>query len=132
MRWHYFVQAKGTPLERKQITYRDLPGGLVYYPTFEKRTIQPLVDCFGDIPRRIIKAGEIVGASDAGMGDASLQVNALPRVPIYIILWASDTELPPGGNLLFDASITDYLDPEDVTVVCETITWRLVNYARTI
>jgi hypothetical protein len=127
---HYFVQAKGTPPTQKQITYRDLPGGLVYFPTFEKRTVQPLVETFGDIPRNVLKAGLPLGASNAFMGDASLLIPAFPRVSIYLLLWASDTELPPGGNILFDSNITDYLDPEDVTVVCETITWRLVNYAR--
>jgi hypothetical protein len=127
---HYFVQSQGTPPSKNQITYRDLPGGLVYYPTFVKRTIEPLIDCFGSIPSRIIKAGEILGASSAYMGDASLLINAFPRVPIYIIMWQSDTELPPGGNLLFDANITDDLESEDVTIVCETITWRLINYAR--
>ena len=129
---HYFVQAKGTPPTQKQITYRDLPGGLVYFPTFEKRTIQPLVETFGDIPRNIIKAGETIGGSNVFMGDASLLIKAFPKVPVYLIMWASDTELPPGGNLLFDSNITDYLDPEDVTIVCETITWRLVNYARSV
>jgi hypothetical protein len=127
---HYLVQSKGTPSAKNLITYRDLPGGLVYYPTFTKRTIEPMVDCFGSIPSRLIKAGEVLGASSAYMGDASLLINAFPRVPIYIIMWQSDTELPPGGNLLFDANITDYLESEDVTIVCETITWRLINYAR--
>lgn len=127
---HYFVQAKGTLPTQKQITYRDLPGGLVYFPTFEKRTVQPLVETFGDIPRNVIKAGESLGASNAYMGDASLLINAFPRVPIFLLLWASDTELPPGGNILFNSNIVDYLDSEDVTVVCETITWRLINYSR--
>jgi hypothetical protein len=33
-------------------------------------------------------------------------------------------------NLLFDANIMDYLETEDVTVVCEIITWRLVGYSK--
>jgi hypothetical protein len=125
--FHYFVQAKGTPLTQKQITYRDLPGGLVYFPTFTKRTVQQLVETFGDIPRNIIKAGQSLGATNAFMGDASLQIDAFPKVPIFILIWASDTELPPGGNILFNSNIVDYLDPEDVTVVCETITHRLIE-----
>jgi hypothetical protein len=129
---HYFVQAKGTPLTQKQITYRDLPGGLVYFPTFTKRTVQPLVETFGDIPRNVIKAGEPLGASNAYMGDASLMIDAFPRVPVYLLLWASDTELPPGGNILFNSSIVDYLNSEDVTVVCETIVWRLINYSHSV
>jgi hypothetical protein len=127
---HYFVHSKGTPSAKNLITYRDLPGGLVYYPTFMKRTIQPLIEHFGDLPPNLITAGELLGASSNEMGDASLLINAFPRVPIIIIMWKSDSELPPGLNLLFDANITDYLESEDVTIVCETITWRLINYAR--
>jgi len=28
---------------------------------------------------------------------------------------------------LFDANISDYLSTEDVTVLCETIAWKLVK-----
>lgn len=128
--FHYFIQAKGTPLVGKQITYRDLPGGLVYYPTFVKRTIKPLADTFGEKPDLLTKAGEQFAARPAATGDSSLVIDAFPRVPITLILWKSDGELPADINLLFDASITDYLESEDVTVVCETITWRLINHTR--
>ncbi len=127
---HYFTQSKGTALTGKQITYRDLPGGLVYYPTFTKRTIQPLTDFFGEKPPLLIKAGELFAAASAQTGDASLLINVFPRVPVTVILWQGEGELPPGLNLLYDANITDYLESEDVTIVCETITWRLINYAR--
>ena len=126
----YFSQAKGTPLTGKPITYRELPGGLVYYPTFIKRTIKPLADFFGVSPVILLKAGKLIGAKQGETGDASLIIDAFTRVPITIILWQGDNELPAEVNILFDANITDYLTSEDVTIVCETITWRLINYAK--
>lgn len=127
---HYFTQADGTLSKGKQITYRDLPGGLVYYPTFIKRTIKPLADFFGKNPALLIKAGKLIGAKQDGAGDASLIVDAFPRVPVTIILWQGDNELAAEVNILFDANITGYLTSEDVTIICETITWRLINYAK--
>jgi Domain of unknown function (DUF3786) len=127
---HYFTQAKGTPLTGKPITYRELPGGLVYYPTFIKRTIKPLVDFFGKNPKLLLKAGKLVGAKQGETGDASLIIDVFPRVPITIILWQGDNELTAEVNILFDANIADYLTSEDVTIICETITWRLINYAK--
>jgi hypothetical protein len=124
---HYFVQAKGTPLTGKQITYRQLPGGMVYYPTFVKRTIQSLTDCFGDKPQLLVTAGKEVGAKAANTGDVSIGVDAFPRVPIDIVLWQGDSELPAQMNLLFDGGIIDYLESEDVTVVCEMLVLRLIN-----
>jgi hypothetical protein len=51
-------------------------------------------------------------------------------VPVNVILWQGDDELKPEVNLLFDANILDYLTTEDITIMCETITWQLINYAK--
>jgi hypothetical protein len=127
---HYFTQAKGTALTGKQITYRDLPGGLVYYPTFMKRTINPIADNFGKDAPLLLRAGKLLGARQTDYGDVSIVIDVFARVPITIILWQGDDELTPQVNLLFDASISDYLESEDVTIVCESITWHLVNLIR--
>ena len=127
---HYFTQAKGTFQTGKQIPYRDLPGGLIYYPTFIKRTIEPISEFFGKDPRLFLGVGKILGAKPGDIGDASLIIDAFAHVPINIILWQGDNELKPEVNLLFDANITDYLTSEDVTIVCENITWRLINIAK--
>jgi hypothetical protein len=127
---HYFTQAKGTPLTGKQIPYRDVPGGLVYYPTFIKRTIEPIAEFFGKEPAKLVGVGKMLGAGPGTIGDASLIIDAFTRVPISVILWAGDEALKPEANLLFDANILDYLTSEDITIVCETLTWRLINYAK--
>ena len=127
---HYFIQAKGTPLTGKHITCRDLPGGLIYYPTFIKRTIKPLSDFFGQSPALLVRAGKLLEARHGEVGDTSLIIDAFARVPIVIILWRGDDELTAEVNLLFDASVIDYLTSEDVIIVCESITWKLINYAK--
>lgn len=124
---HYFTRATGAPPAGKQITFRDLPGGLVYYPTFMKRTIQPLVNAFGKDAPRLTEAGKTLGARPGEIGDAALIIDIFPRVPVHFILWAGDEELTPDLNLLLDANILAYLESEDVTIACEIITWRLIN-----
>jgi hypothetical protein len=127
---HYFTQAKGTPAAGKQIPYRDLPGGLIYYPTFIKRTIEPVSEFFGKNPALLVGMGKMLGARPGTVGDTSLIIDAFARVPINLILWQGDDELKTEVNILFDANILDYLTSEDVTIVCEAITWRLINYAK--
>ena len=127
---HYFTQAKGTPLTGKQIPCRDLPGGLVYYPTFIKRTIEPLSAFFGKTPALLEGVGKMLGSRPGELGDASMIIDAFAHVPINVILWQGDNELKPEVNLLFDANITDYLTSEDVTIVCENVTWKLINFAK--
>lgn len=127
---HYFISAKGTPLANKLITFQELPEGNVYSPTFSKRTIKPILDYFGKEPSLILDAGAKLGGRKVDYGDVAMTIDAFSCVPITIILWRGDSEFAPQGNVVFDATIADYLPTEDITVLCETITWRLVNYLR--
>jgi hypothetical protein len=127
---HYFNTAKGTPVTSRLITFRELPEGNVYFPTFTKRTIRPIVDNFSQQPRLLVTVGEKLGGHKVDYGDAAVTIQAFSRVPVTLILWRGDEELPPQGNVIFDANISDYLPTEDITVLCETITWRLVRYLR--
>ncbi len=127
---HYLILAKGTPATSELITFRDLSGGNIYYPTFTKRTMKPLADHFSKEPDLLLKAGEKLGGHKADFGDVAVTIDAFNNVPITLVLWQGDDEFPAQLNLLFDSSISDYLDTEDVTVLCETLTWKLISYLR--
>ena len=124
---HYFAGAKGTPATSKLIAYKQLPGGVSYFPAFYKRAINPLVKHFGKSPELLRKATAKLGGREADYGDVSVTIDAFSRVPITLVLWRGDEELAPNGNILFDANISDYLPTEDVTVLTETIIWKLVR-----
>jgi hypothetical protein len=124
---HYFTLAKGTPATGILITYKQLPGGISYFPAFSQRAIAPFINHFGKNPELLIKAAAKLGGREANYGDVSVTVNAFDHVPITLVLWRGDEELAPNGNILFDANISDYLSTEDVTVLTETIIWKLVK-----
>jgi hypothetical protein len=124
---HYFTEAKGTPATGKLITYKQLPGGVSYFPAFSQRAIAPLVNHFGKNPELLIKAAAKLGDRGADYGDVSVNVNAFDHVPITLVLWRGDEEIASNGNILFDANISDYLSTEDVAVLSETIIWKLVR-----
>jgi hypothetical protein len=124
---HYFAEAKGTQPTGKLIAYKQLPGGVSYFPAFSRRAIAPLVKHFGKSPELLIKAAAKLGGREADYGDVSVAINAFAHVPITLVLWRGDEELAPNGNILFDANISDYLSTEDVTVLTETIIWKLVK-----
>ncbi len=127
---HYLTQARGTPLSAKMITFKELPEGSVYFPTFYQRTIGPLVSNFGNEPRRLLDIAATLGGHEANYGDVAVTINAFKRVPITLVLWKGDDEFSPEGNILFDSTIADYLPTEDITVLCEAIAWKLVKLVR--
>ena len=127
---HYFIQAKGTPISNKMITYRELREGANYFPTFSKRAIKPLVDYFGKEPRRLLDVAGTLGGQKADYGDAAVTINAFSQVPITLVVWRGDEEFPPNGNIMFDSTISNYLSTEDINVLCQTIAWKLVKSLR--
>lgn len=124
---HYFIRAQGTALTGCKITYKEMPDGANYFPVFYKRAIKPLVDSFGQQPQRLMDAAGKFGGQRADFGDVAVTINAFSRVPVTLVLWGGDDELRPEGSILFDTSISGYLSAEDVSVLCETIAWKLVR-----
>jgi len=127
---HYFILAKGTALTNNLISFKELPEGTNYYPTFHQRAIKPLIKRFGNEPEKLLSVAQMLGGCAASYGDVSVTIDAFPKVPITLVLWRGDEEFLPEGNILFDSTISHYLPVEDIIVVCEIITWRLVKAER--
>jgi len=127
---HYLTSAKGTPITNKLITFKGLPEGSNYFRTFWQRAIKPLVDHFGSEPHRLVDTAQKLGGHKAEQGDVAVTINAFRRVPVTLVLWRGDDEFAPEGSIIFDSTISDYLATEDITILCETIAWRLVKYLK--
>jgi len=124
---HYFNHARGTPPTGKLITFKQIPGGISYYPAFFQRVVSPLAGRFGKQPDLLPKAAARFGGNKADLGDVSVTINGFPHVPITLALWQGDDEVSPSANVLFDANITDYLPTEDVVVLCGNLAWKLIK-----
>jgi hypothetical protein len=129
---HYLIRATGTPARSEQITFKQLDGGLAYYPAFQRRSIIPLLDAYGTVPEKFMKAGAASGGLRSQYGDYALIFPAFPRVEVAFVLWEGDSEFPPTGSVIFDSSISDYLSTEDVAVLCNMIAIKIVKAARII
>ncbi len=122
---HYLVTAGGTPPGGGQISFKEVPEGVVYYPTFYKRAIRPLLSRFGETPAALIPAAATFGGVDAHQGDAAVTVPVFPKVAVTWVLWQGDDEFPAEGTILVDRNIQDYLPTEDIVVLCQTIAIKL-------
>ena len=123
----YFTRAKGTPLTGKMITYKELHDGINYFTVFSTRTINNIVNYFGDTPERLVDIAGALGGRKTELGDAAVTIDAFPQVPVTIVLWRGDSEFAPEGSILFDSTVSDYLTNDDIHTLCENITWSLVR-----
>jgi hypothetical protein len=128
---HYLLRADGTPLTGEWRTFRELPDGLFYWPSFTARTEAPLAAAFGggegsDGPGAFRAAAEALGGRQLDLADASFGFAALPRLHVATLLWQGDEDFPAEARLVFDAAAGHYLPAEDLEGVAETLTRRLL------
>ena len=125
---HYLKTASGIPLSGEWITFAQVPGGEIYLSVFRARSIDRLVRAFDGRETTLMEAARSMGGREAEYGEMSVQVRAFPRVPVTLILWLGDDEIPSSGNLLFDATVTEYLPMEDMVVLAGMTVSRLCKY----
>lgn len=123
----YLVQARGTPLSGKWISFMQLPGGLHHQAPFRMQAVDPVARAFGNKPATLERIAGLWGAKHLGIGDTGVIIPALPRVPLAFILWTGDEEFPPNANILFDAAAPDYLDTAGLHVLGLNVSRRLVE-----
>ena len=124
----YLANARGIPTTGKDITYKEIPGGHVYYSNFNNRTIARLARIFGNNLEELKKAFEIIGGQPVKMGDAGYRFQFMNNVYLTFILWKGDEELAAAANILFDMSTPYYFDAEDLAVVGDVAIGVLRNH----
>ncbi len=124
---HYLIYAKGARPAGDQITFKQLEGGLGYYPAFQGRTIVPLLDTFGNEMERFMSIAQELGGKRAAMGDYAVTFAAFPNVEVTFVLWKGDDEFPAEGNVIFDSSIASYLTTEDIAVLSNMIAVMIIK-----
>ncbi len=124
---HYLIRADGYSLTGKWVAYKDIPGGLLYAGVFARRVTEPLQRRFGKSAQSFKETGIRSGGKPVEIGDASFILHAFSHVPLQYVLWEGDEEFPPSVQILFDASVDHYLPLEDMVVLGQVTTGRLIN-----
>lgn len=128
---HYLLHARVRPLTGNLISFKDLKkGAAIYYPTFYKRAVTPLVKTFGSNPDGFFKAaGKLEGINEK-FGHASATLHVLPLVPITYVLWEGNEEVPPSGTILFDDTVESFLPAEDIVCGASFAVYELMRLSR--
>jgi len=127
---HYLSTADGTEVAGgREVSFSQIPGAAFYDPVFAGRVRGRTAGTFGSVTGLLEKAALELSATKVGSGDLGLRFQALPRVPITVVLWRGDDEFEASSNFLFDSSISSYLCVEDIVVLCEELVSKLTKLA---
>lgn len=128
---HYLINSSIRPLTGNLISFREVKGGgAIYYQTFQKRAILPLIKTFGQNAGNLLKTSEKLGGAKEKYGSASVSINIFPLVPVTYVVWQGDEEVPASATILFDDSVTNYLPAEDIVLAASFGTYELMKYVK--
>ena len=105
----YLINAKDLPLAQKHVKGETLPGGQFFFRGVHCLPTKEVEEAFGECPEKLCEAGEQLGGRRCQFGDASIELNILPRLPVTIIVWAGDDEFDARASILFDQTAGEHL-----------------------
>lgn len=97
------------------VSLKEIPnGGALFFPAFRKNSIDAIIRSFGKCPELLLRCGAMMGGVPAPMGSISVVFQALPMIPICVVLWEGDEEVSANATILYQPSVSEFLHIESL------------------
>jgi hypothetical protein len=126
---HYLIHAGNRPLTGNLVSFKELSGVSIYYPSFHKRAILPLTKTFAKNIDLFYSSQEKLGGRREGYGTGSATIKVFPMIPVTYVLWSGDEEVADNGTILFDQSVTCFLPGEDIVLAASFGVYEMIKIA---
>lgn len=100
------------------ISVRDLKNAH-FFQGPHRLDLDPLLRKYGRDADGFRRSAESLGGRSLSMADVAYRIPALPKIPLYYLLWEGDEEFEPRMSVLFDRSVEMHLSADAL--------WGLVN-----
>jgi len=125
----YLINAQDLPLANKLVKGESLPGGQFFFQGVHKLPTQKLEKAFGDCPQTLYQLLVQFNAKRREFGDASIELDVFPRVPLTIVIWRRDEEFAARASILFDQTAAAQLPLDALLAAVNLTVDALVNAA---
>ncbi len=111
----YLVSVKDIACTGRLVKLEQIRGGDAFTRGSHVLPLEAIAHKYGEDKEGFMHKGNLLGARQTvKLGDASIQLLPLPRVPVILSLWLAEEEFPARVDLLFD-STCDLQLPADIT-----------------
>jgi hypothetical protein len=123
------ARAQDVPASGSMVTPAELPGGRQFFAGPHEVNTAALERAFGRDPAALAEAARSLdGAPVQGLGaDAAVRLPGLPRVPLWVLLWAGDDEFEPRAVVGIDQRAHFHLALDGVWALTNLLTARLAR-----
>ena len=113
----YLQLAHPTPPDGTYVSFRDMPGGDLYFQPFQGRCIFRLLGKYGrriDVFRSVLAS---MGAQKIEYADACYDVELFDGLFVRFILWEGDDEFPASAQILFSFNFRNAFETYDLAEI---------------
>jgi len=123
----YLVAPNGGPLDGKDASEKDFPGGVTFFQGPHALYVEPITRRYGSDPDAFEKRGMELGGLPVRHGDKAVRFSPFPLIPVTYVLWKEDDEFPASVSVLFDRSITRWFELDMIFTVVLVLTVRIIE-----
>ena len=105
----YLLEAREILPAGEWVTGESLPAGAFFFRGLHAMPTADVARLFERDPEGFLAAGARLGGTAVDIGDACLELEALPRVAMRVVLWLGDDEFPSRVTMLFDRLVDAHL-----------------------
>ena len=125
----YLIHAREVEVSGAWVSERQLPGGSLFFQGPHALPLTALLERYGRDAEAFGSACGRLGGKPLDFGDASFAFQALPRIPLAVVLWVADEEFPARLGVLFDSTAALHLPLDLVLALVHAVTVRLESAA---
>jgi len=117
---YYVLQGGTAELSGQWVSFRDFKEAAFFMATYKDLVERPLAEAFSGRLADLKACSQLLGGQEfpeLGTGDLCYRFPALPNLPLVLVFYDADEELPASATLLYDLHSTFFLDLECLAVL---------------
>ena len=123
----YLLEAKEAPLAGEWVTGEMLPAGTFFFRGLHAIPTAEVARRFGEDVDGFRGAAARLGGKVVEGGDVCVELEALPRVPLRVVLWEGDEEFAARVTMLFDRTAGVHLPLDALLSLAQHVVSALVR-----
>jgi len=127
MLWY---SSEDAALTGEWVTFEDLKDARPFGPAFRKGNLAPFAATFEGHAQLLKQALIAFGGTPLSTGDVGYEISVFPCIPMRVLFWDGDEELPAQVNLLFDRSATSFIHVESIVSIASEALRHLAREAK--
>ncbi len=122
------AKSQGPPPSGNMVTPSELPGGRLFFAGPHELPLAPLIKRFGDRPQDLLERATLLGGRQVeASADMAVMIPGLPKVPLWVLLWAGDEEFKPRAVIGIDDRAHFHLAVDATLAISYLMVQRLIK-----